>query len=79
MNTVVFLIMRRMRIPLLVLLTVYTIAIIGITLMPGKDNEGNLWYMDFFHAFYFVSYMGSTIGFGEIPYEFSKLQRMWVI
>ena len=68
-----------MRIPLLVLLTVYTIAIIGITLMPGKDNEGNLWYMDFFHAFYFVSYMGSTIGFGEIPYEFSKLQRMWVI
>ncbi len=68
-----------MRTPLLVILTVYTIAIIGITLMPGKDNEGNLWYMDFFHAFYFVSYMGSTIGFGEIPYEFSKLQRMWVI
>ncbi|MDM8565402.1 NAD-binding protein [Candidatus Halobeggiatoa sp. HSG11] len=79
MNTVTFLIMRRMRTPLLVLLTVYAIAIVGMTLMPGKDNEGNLWYMDFFHASYFVSYMGSTIGFGEIPYEFSRLQRMWVI
>ncbi|MBE9563322.1 MAG: NAD-binding protein [Proteobacteria bacterium] len=78
MNTVTFLIMRRMRIPLLVLLTVYAVAIVGMTLIPGKDNDGNLWYMDFFHAFYFVSYMGSTIGFGEIPYEFSKLQRMWV-
>ncbi|MDM8568237.1 NAD-binding protein [Thiotrichales bacterium HSG1] len=78
MNTVIFLVMRRMRVPLLVLLTVYAIATVGITLIPGKDNDGNLWYMDFFHAFYFVSYMGSTIGFGEIPYEFSKLQRMWV-
>lgn len=68
-----------MRIPLLVLLTVYAVAIIGITLIPGKDDAGNLWYMDFFHAVYFISYTGTTIGFGEIPYEFSKLQRMWVI
>ena len=33
--------------------------------------------MSFFHAFYFVSFMGSTIGFGEIPYAFTDAQRMW--
>jgi len=68
-----------MRLPLLVLLTVYTVAIVGMTLVPGKDADGNLWYMDFFHAFYFVSFMGTTIGFGEIPYEFTDAQRMWTI
>jgi voltage-gated potassium channel len=78
MNTVIFLVMRRMRLPLLVLLTVYTVAIVGITLIPGVDDKGNTWYMDFVHAFYFVSFMGTTIGFGEIPYEFSVAQRMWV-
>ena len=35
--------------------------------------------MDFFHAFYFVSFMGSTIGFGEIPYPFTDAQRMWTM
>jgi len=78
MNTIVFLVMRRMRIPLLVLLTVYTIAVVGMTLIPGVDDKGLPWRMDFFHAFYFVSFTGTTIGFGEIPYEFSAAQRMWV-
>ena len=32
----------------------------------------------FFHAFYFVSFMATTIGFGEIPYEFTDAQRLWV-
>ncbi len=35
--------------------------------------------MSFFHAFYFVSYMGSTIGFGEIPYPFTGGQRLWTL
>lgn len=35
------------------------------------------WRMSFFHAFYFVSFMGSTIGFGEIPYPFTDAQRLW--
>ncbi len=78
MNTILFLVMRRMRVPLLVLLAAYTIAVIGMTLVPGVDNEGRPWRMDFFHAFYFVSYMATTIGFGEIPYEFSGAQRIWV-
>lgn len=75
MNSIIFfLVMRRMRQPLLILFTVYSIAGIGMTLIPDINQER----MSFFHAFYFVSYMGTTIGFGEIPHEFTDAQRMWV-
>ncbi len=79
MNTVFFLILRQMRTPLLLLSAVYTIATFGMTLIPGVDDNGNVWHMDFFHAFYFVSFMGTTIGFGEIPYAFSGGQRLWAL
>lgn len=78
MENIVFLILRRMRQPLLTLLTVYAIAILGLTLIPGRDADGDVWHMGIFHAFYFVSYMATTIGFGEIPYEFTDAQRLWV-
>jgi len=77
-DTIIFMIFRRMRQPLLVLIVTYAVAILGLTLIPGQDAQGNPWRMDFFHAFYFVSYMSTTIGFGEIPYEFTDGQRMWV-
>jgi voltage-gated potassium channel len=79
MDSVIFLILRKMRAPLLVLSTVYTIATLGLTLIPGVDDQGQVWYMGFFHAFYFVAFMGTTIGFGEIPYAFTDAQRMWVL
>ncbi|MCW8963668.1 MAG: NAD-binding protein [Gammaproteobacteria bacterium] len=75
---VTFLVLRRMRTPLMVLLVAYTITVLGLTLIPGVDDQGQPWRMDFFHAFYFISYMATTIGFGEIPYEFSEAQRLWV-
>ncbi len=78
MDPVFFIVFRRMRQPLLMLIVAYAIAILGLTLIPGKDADGNVWHMGFFHAFYFVSYMATTIGFGEIPNEFSDAQRMWV-
>ena len=78
MQNIVFLILRRMRPPLLTLLMVYAIAVLGLTLIPGRDADGNVWQMSIFHAFYFVSYMATTIGFGEIPYAFSDAQRLWV-
>jgi voltage-gated potassium channel len=79
MNTILYLILRRMRAPLLVVITVYAVAVLGFVLLPSTDDQGNPWNMDFFHAFYFVSYMATTIGFGEIPYEFSVAQRMWTV
>jgi len=80
-DNVIFLVLRRMRLPLLVLLCVYSLVTVGMTLVPGSfdPDTGQVRYMDFFHAFYFVSYMGSTIGFGEIPFEFSPAQRLWVM
>ncbi len=78
MHSIIFLIFRRMRQPLLTLVLTYSVAILGLTLIPGQDDAGNTWYMDFFHAFYFVSYMATTIGFGEIPFAFSDAQRLWV-
>ncbi len=77
MQNIAFLLLRRLRSPLIVLICVYAIAMLGFVLIPGMDNEGQPWKMDFFHAFYFVSFMGSTIGFGEIPYPFTSGQRMW--
>lgn len=65
--------------PLLVLIGVYAVSVFGLVLIPGQDDQGMPWRMSFFHAFYFVSFMGSTIGFGEVPYPFTNAQRMWTL
>jgi Trk K+ transport system NAD-binding subunit len=78
-NKVLFLFLRRMRAPLLALTAAYAISVLGLVLIPGVDDQGEPWRMDFFHAFYFVTYMATTIGFGEIPHSFSEAQRMWTV
>lgn len=77
-DSALFLMLRRMRAPLLVLITTYAVSILGLVLIPGVDGEGMPWRVSFFHAFYFLSYTATTIGFGEIPYPFTDAQRMWV-
>jgi len=79
MNNIIFIFFRRMRLPLLSLVTVFSLTALGLTLIPGQDTDGNVWYMSYFHAFYFVGYMSTTIGFGEIPYPFTDAQRLWVM
>ena len=78
-NRVVFLILRQMRLPLLVLITVYAISVLGLVLLPGIDVGGRPYSLDFFHAFYVVTYTITTIGFGELPYTFSVAQRLWIV
>jgi Trk K+ transport system NAD-binding subunit len=78
-NSAFFLVLRRMRAPIIVLIAIYAIAVVGLTLVPGVDAEGKpAPAMSFFHAFYFISYTATTIGFGEIPNAFSDAQRLWV-
>lgn len=77
-NSAILLIVRRMRAPLIVLILIYAVSVLGLTLIPGVDANGKPWQMGFFHAFYFLSYTATTIGFGEIPYAFTDAQRMWV-
>jgi voltage-gated potassium channel len=72
-------VLRQMRRPIFTLLWVYAIAVAGMTLIPGKEINGQTHYMSIFHAFYFLTYTATTTGFGEIPYEFSNAQRLWAI
>jgi Trk K+ transport system NAD-binding subunit len=74
----IFLVLRRMRAPLISLVLILAVSVLGLTLVPGQDDNGEPWRMSLFDAFYFMSYTASTIGFGEIPREFSYAQRLWV-
>ncbi len=79
MNDQIFwIVLKRLRIPFLVIIVTFAIAILGLTLIDGVDDQGHIYRMSFFDAFYFVSYMASTIGFGEAPYTFTYSQRIWV-
>jgi voltage-gated potassium channel len=77
-SATIFLVMRRMRAPLIVLIAIFAVGTLGLTLIDGQDAQGRPWRMGFFDAFYVMSYTASTIGFGEIPYAFTYNQRMWV-
>ena len=74
----VFLVLRRMRAPLIVVVVVFTISVAGLTLVPGLDDQGMPYQMSVFDAFYLMSYTALTIGFGETPYELVREQRLWL-
>lgn len=78
MNTALFIALRRLRLPIIAVILSYAVSVTGLVLIPGADGNGNPVEMSWFHAFYFMSYTATTIGFGEIPYAFTNLQRMWV-
>ncbi|GIM88412.1 potassium channel family protein [Paractinoplanes toevensis] len=67
----IFLILRRMRAPLILLITNFAISVLGLTLIPPR--------LSFFDAFYFMSYTATTIGYGELPQPFTGAQRLWVM
>ena len=78
-NPVISMIMSRMRVPLIILIVIYATSMLGMIMIPGVDDKGNPWHMSIFHAFYYVSFTATTIGFGEIPYALNDAQRLWVI
>lgn len=74
-----WLFLRKMRAPLIVLNLAHAIPVILLTLVPGMDGEGKTVYLSFFDAMYIVGYTATTIGFGEIPYAFTYMQRAVVL
>lgn len=72
----VFLVLRRIRTPLVVVVSVFTLMTFGLSVMPGTEENPRP--ISVFDSFYVISYTGLTIGFGELPHEFSYPQRMWV-
>jgi len=78
MNNVFALVLRRIRAPLLTLIAIYTVAVLGLSLMPGMTPDGQPASLTIFQSFYVISYTATTIGFGEIPYPYSPAQRLWM-
>jgi Trk K+ transport system NAD-binding subunit len=78
MNDIIWLTMRRMRTPLVVMILVYSLSVFGLTLIPGLDADGNAFRLNFLDSSYFVAIMATTIGFGEIPTTFTDGQRLYV-
>lgn len=74
----IFLIMRRMRMPLIVVVTTFSFCTAGMMLMPGIDADGNPYRLNIFDAFYQMTITLTTVGFTEAPYPFSYPQRMWM-
>ncbi len=67
-----------MRLPFTIIVLTYAIAMVGLLMIPGIDDKGNIYHLSIFDAFYFISYTATTIGFGETPYPFTYAQKMWV-
>ena len=77
MQDILWLILRRLRLPLILLLLVYSLSVIGMTLVPGQAPDGSAYTLSYLEAAYFVAFMSTTIGFGEIPYVFTGAQRLF--
>jgi Trk K+ transport system NAD-binding subunit len=79
-TTAIFIVMRKMRQPLLLLIGIAAVAVIGLTLMPGDPQpDGTSGRLNAFEAFYVFSITATTIGYGEVPHAFSVYQRWWVV
>ena len=80
LSDVFYLILRRMRFPLLLVIGVYTFCTAGLALIPGTDPLTGRPSppLTIFDAFYVVSFTSTTIGFGEVPHPYNALQRMWM-
>ena len=77
-SATVFTVLRRMRAPLITLIVIFFVSVLGLSLIPGTDAQGQPVRLSLFDAFYVMSYTATTIGFGEIPFAFSYGQRMWL-
>jgi Trk K+ transport system NAD-binding subunit len=78
MNDIVWLTMRRMRTPLILMILVYSLSVFGMALIPGQDAQGNPVDVGYLDAAYFIAILATTIGFGEVPVAFTHAQRLYV-
>jgi voltage-gated potassium channel Kch len=77
MNDIIWLTMRRMRTPLILMILVYSLSVFGMVQIPGQDEAGNPVQIGYLDAVYFISILATTIGFGEIPATFTHAQRLY--
>jgi voltage-gated potassium channel len=78
MNNIIWLTMRRMRTPLILMILVYSLSVFGLTQIPGQDAAGNPVQVGYLDAVYFIAILATTIGLGEFPTAFTHAQRLYV-
>jgi voltage-gated potassium channel len=78
MNDIVWLTMRRMRTPLILLILVYSLSVFGMVMISGQDTQGNPVAVGYLDAVYFIAILATTIGLGEVPVVFTHAQRLYV-
>ena len=78
MNDIVWLTMRRMRTPLILLILIYFLSVFVMVSVPGMDAAGNKVQLSYLDAAYFIAIMATTIGLGEVPNAFTEAQRLTV-
>ena len=54
-SSTIFMVMRRMRAPLITLIVIFSVSVIGLTLIPGIDADGNVARISLFESFYFMT------------------------
>ena len=81
LSDVFYLILRRMRFPLLLVIGVYTFCTAGLALIPGTDPLTGRPSppLTIFDAFYVVSFTSTTIGFGEVPHPPTKTSATIIV
>ncbi len=79
MNDIVWLTMRRMRTPLITIILVFSLSVLGMVMIPGRDAQGNAISVGYLDAAYFIAILETSIGFGEIPAGFTAAQRLYVL
>lgn len=77
-DTIIWLTMRKLRTPLIVMILVYVFSVFGMVMIPGQDAQGNVIQVGYLDAAYFIAIMATTIGFGEMPTAFTGAQRFYV-
>jgi Trk K+ transport system NAD-binding subunit len=77
MNDIVWLTMRRIRTPLILMILVYSLSVFGMVQIPGQDEAGNPIQVTYLEAAYFIAILATTIAFGEIPTAFTPAQRLY--
>lgn len=73
-----FVLLRRMRAPLIVVIVGFSVSTAGMMAMPGVDAAGNPYRLTLFDAFYQMTITLTTVGYTEAPHAFSYPQRMWL-
>jgi voltage-gated potassium channel len=74
-----FLALRRLRAPIIYMITVFFVGMTGLALIPGVAPDGAPWQFTLLQALYFMVYTATSLGYGELPYPFTDTQRLWVI